>query len=218
MIVSLVAPEINFVYAKNIDFMRHLSTTMIDQKESVKQLLSAWQSGDRRARDSLFAMLYKELRLISTALLRSEKNTSLSTGDLVNEAVEKLVKLDHIEWADKTHFMALSAKVMRQILVDHFRQKNAEKRFHHKVTLVTRAQHSDLSPIDLDSLEKALLRLSVIDENKADIVELRYFGGMSLEDIGKVMGTSESTVKREWRVARTWLLDALTKADIDDLK
>jgi RNA polymerase sigma factor (TIGR02999 family) len=189
---------------------------MVEQDAQVKLLLNDWQKGDNSARDSLFSILYKELRLISSALLRTERNTSLSTGDLVNEVVLKLVQLENIKWADKAHFIALSSKVMRQILVDNYRQKNADKRFHHKVTLVTGVQGNDICPIDLDSLEQALFRLSVIDETKADIVELRYFGGMSLRDIGHVLGKSESTVKRDWRVARAWLLDALTKADISE--
>lgn len=179
-----------------------------------KQLLQAWREGDTEARDALFKLLYVELRQVSAALLRAESNSSLSTGDLVNEAVLRLIKLDQIEWADKSHFLALSARAMRRILIDHARKKKSGKRYHQKVTLVTRAEGVS-QRFDMDLLEKSLIRLSVIDPDKAEIVELRYFGGMSLQEISEVVGASESTVKRQWRVARAWLLDALTEeADV----
>lgn len=176
-----------------------------------KDLLDRWRSGETEARDELFQLLYSELRQVSAALLRTERNTSLSTGDLVNEAVIRLIKLNRIEWADKSHFLALSARAMRRVLIDHARMKNTDKRQHQKVTLVTRlddGQHR----MDMDVLEKSLIRLAAIDPDKANIVEQRYFGGMTLEDIAEVAGTSESSVKRQWRIARAWLLDAMKEA------
>ncbi len=173
-----------------------------------KVLLQAWRAGDTDARDALFKLLYTELRQVSAALLRAESNSSLSTGDLVNEAALRLIRLDQIEWADKSHFLALSARAMRRVLIDHARKKKSDKRFHHKVTLVTRVEGAS-QRLDMDVLEKALIRLAIIDASKAEIVELRYFGGMSLHEIAEVMGSSESTVKRQWRVARAWLLDAM---------
>ena len=175
-----------------------------------KQLLQAWRNGDTQARDALFNLLYVELRQVSAALLRAERNNSLSTGDLVNEAVLRLIKLEQIEWTDKSHFLALSARAMRRILIDHARKKNSDKRYHHKVTLVTRVEGVS-QRFDMDLLEKSLIRLGVIDPDKAEIVELRYFGGMSLQEVAEVVGASESTVKRQWRVARAWLLDAMTE-------
>lgn len=176
-----------------------------------KQLLDAWRAGDTLARDRLFTLLYSELRQVSAALLRAERNSSLSTGDLVNEAVMRLVQLDQIEWADKSHFLALSARAMRRILIDNARKKRSDKRHHHKVTLVTRLSGMPSDRIDLDVLEKALIRLAAIDKQKAEIVEMRYFGGMSHQEIAEVTGTSESTVKRGWRTARAWLLSALSE-------
>lgn len=175
-----------------------------------KSLLQDWRAGDVSARDQLFQLLYSELRQVSAALLRFERNNSLSTGDLVNEAALRLIRLDKIEWADKSHFLALSARAMRRVLIDHARKKNSEKRQHHKVTLVTRFEGGQ-QRLDIDVLEKSLIRLSAIDAEKADIVELRYFGGLSLQDIAEVVGTSESTVKRQWRLARAWLLDAIAE-------
>ena len=181
-----------------------------------KVLLDAWRGGDEAARDRLFELLYSELRQISAALLRGESKASLSTGDLVNEAVLRLMRLEQIEWADKSHFLALAARAMRRALVDHARRKQSDKRRHEKVTLITNVQESNLKRIELDVLEKALIRLNVIDSGKAEIVELRYFGGLTLEEIADVTGASPSTVKRNWRVARAWLLDALNTARRDE--
>lgn len=180
-----------------------------------KELLQAWRSGDEAARDRLFALLYTELRQVSAALLRAERNTSLSTGDLVNEAVIKLMRMDKIDWADKSHFLALSARAMRRVLIDAARKRNSDKRHHHKVTLVTHIQ-GGAGRIDIDILEKSLIRLGLIDGEMAEIVELRYFGGLTLEEIAEVTGSSESTLKRKWRVARAWLLDAIKDARQDE--
>lgn len=191
---------------------------MLEPQTDSKQLLKAWRGGDTQARDKLFDLLYHELQHISAALLRAEHRSSLSTGDLVNEAVLRLIRLKQIEWADKTHFLALSAKAMRQILIDHARRKNANKRHHYKVTLVTCIKEETNEGFDLDSLDAALIQLGILDEGKAQIVELRYFGGMSLQETAAVLGKSESTIKREWRIARAWLLDALTKANKNEHK
>ena len=176
-------------------------------------LLRDWRGGNVDARDELFERLYRELRQVSAALLRNESNNSLSTGDLVNEAAIRLMQIDQIDWSDRAHFLALSARAMRRILIDHARKKNSEKRSHNKVTLVTRFEGAP-HRLDLEALDKALIRLKAIDEDKATIVELRYFGGLTLAEIAEVLGCSESTVKRQWRVTRTWLTDML-RADHD---
>ncbi len=184
--------------------------------EISKDLLTAWQAGDAGAGDRLFKLLYSELRQISAAVLRGESNASLSTGDLVNEAVLRLIQLDRIEWTDKAHFLALSARAMRQVLIDNARKKQSDKRAHKRVTLITNVVNSLPQRIDFDALEKALVRLSIIDKKKADIVEMRYFGGLPIEDISKVTGDSESTVKRQWRAARAWLIDAMQSSASDE--
>ena len=185
---------------------------MRDEVPDTKLLLNAWRSGDLRARDELFSLLYTELRQISAALLRSESKASLSTGDLVNEAVLRLIRIDQIEWSDKAHFLALAARAMRRSLIDHARKKQSDKRRHEKVTLITNLGSEGMKRVEIDTLEKALIRLSVIDKDKAEIVELRYFGGLTLEEISEVTGVSVSTVKRNWRVARAFLLDAMNEA------
>ncbi len=188
----------------------------VENPANVDELLLAWRSGDETARDALFELLYSELRQISAALVRREQNASLSTGDLVNEAVLRIVHMDKVDWVDKAHFLALAARAMRRVLVDHARAKKADKRFHHKVTLITQFAGPNRDRIELDTLEKALIRLKIIDADKADIVELRYFGGLSLDEIALIKKTSSSTVKRNWRIARAWLLDNLTTGQYDD--
>lgn len=187
-----------------------------DTKTSIKTLLSNWRNGDMSARDRLFDLLYSDLRQVSAALLRNESNASLSTGDLVNEAAIRLMRLDQIEWADKAHFLALAARAMRRVLIDHARKKNSNKRQHQKVTLISRFGAAGVDRVELDVLEKSLIRLNLIDPEKVEIVEMRYFGGMTLEDIAEVKNVSLSTVKRNWRIARAWLLDALNEARSDE--
>ena len=171
-------------------------------------LLGAWRSGDRTARDQLFALFYPDLKRSAAAMLRRERGVSLSTGDLVQESVARLVALDRIDWADRAHFMALSSTMMRRALLDHLRAKRRRKREHEKVEL-----HTGLCgepDYEVQALNDALHSLATIDPERADIVEMRYFGGMEIADIATVLGCSEATIKRRWAAARLWLLDALT--------
>lgn len=181
----------------------------LDPCAGTTQLLHDWQSGSESARDTLFERVYNELRKISAALLRGEGQVTLSTGDLVSEAAVRLIKLDQIDWQNKAHFMAMAAKVMRRVLIDHARAKGRNKRHHQKVTLLTKSGHNSDDALDLMSVENALLRLAVLDKQRADIVELRYYGGLSFEDTAEVLGMSVSTAKRKWRSARAWLLTAI---------
>ncbi|MFS0738708.1 ECF-type sigma factor [Sphingomonas sp. 1P06PA] len=170
-------------------------------------MLDGWRAGDARARDALFAEVYPEMELAAAALLRREGRISLSTGDLVHEAFLRLVRLDRIAWADRPHFLAMAARFMRRVLVDHARGRSAGKRAHQRVGLTTRFDAA--GAIDLDELDHALIRLAAIDPGMGDLVEMRYFGGMTLAEVGKVLAISEATALRRWRVARAWLLDAL---------
>ena len=177
-------------------------------EQGAKALLKAWRLGDMNARDQLFNRLYVELRKISATLLRGEGDISLTTGDLVNEAVIRVIKSEHIDFNDKSHFLALSARTMRRVLIDHARKHASDKRQHQKVTLVTQLIGGQ-ETVDIHQLENALLRLKVIDEDRAKIVEMRYYGGLSLDEIAEVLGCSASTVKRDWRISRVWLLEAM---------
>lgn len=182
---------------------------MLDRvaNDGVRELLVAWRCGDRGARDRLFDLLYAELKVAAAALLRGERDVSLSVGDLVHETVLKLISLDQIDWQDRAHFMALTSVMMRRALVEHVRAKRRNKRHHHKVELMTNLP--DVANADLDDVNEALEQLSRIDRERADIVEMRYFGGMEIADIAIVLNLSESTVKRRWQAARLWLFEAL---------
>ena len=192
-----------------------MDNTTADTNAEITDLLKAWRDGSYAARDELFNRLYNELRLLSAALLRGEGRVSLSTGDLVNDAAARLIVLDRIDWQDKAHFMALSARMMRRVLIDHARKKDAHKREHKKVTLITHLVGGNPETVNIQKLEHALLRLQAIDPVRAEIVEMRYYGGLSLVEIGVVVGMSPSTIKRNWRSSKAWLLCAMEDAEFD---
>ena len=179
----------------------------MDSERSSDSLLAAWHDGDHLARDALIARMHPELSQIAAARLRREANSSLSTGDLINDAIIRLIGLDRISFSNRAHFIALASTLMRQILVDYARAKSTEKRNHQKVELNTRVDGEQ--SFDLNQLDSALIRLGAIDMGLAELVEMRYFGGMTLGDIAAVSNVSEATVKRRWRAARAWLTDAL---------
>ena len=178
----------------------------------IKKLLLAWRDGSTASRDKLFDLLYVELCNLSASALKGERQISLSTGDLVNEAVIRLVSLKHISWQDKAHFMALAARMMRRVLIEHARKKNSNKRQHRKVTLITEIAGMNAEILDAQLVESALLRLQVLDKDRAEIVEMRYFGGLSLKQIAEVTGKSPSTIQRSWRVSRAWLEQVISEA------
>lgn len=177
-------------------------------------LLQRWREGEGSARDRLIAHLMPELKQIAASRLRRENNTSLSSGDLINDAVLRILQATGEPPENRAHFIALSSRLMRHILIDHARQKSASKRQHVKVTLCT--QIDGPQRLDLISLDSALIRLGVIDPQLMELVEMRYFGGMTIEDISVVTGWSTPTINRRWATARAWLADALSKP-IDDV-
>jgi RNA polymerase sigma factor (TIGR02999 family) len=174
------------------------------------QLRYEWQDGNQPAQGELVEKLYPWLNQTAAKLLSKEYDVSLASGDLVHEATLKLLNSGYGEWKDRPHFLALASKIMRQVLIDHVRAKRTDKRDHHRVTLMT---HLEKPPsADVQALHEALLRLAAIDATKSEIVEMRYFGGMSIADIAEVLDLSERTVKRRWASARAWLMDAIQNA------
>jgi RNA polymerase sigma factor (TIGR02999 family) len=171
-------------------------------------LILMWRDGEHSARDRLIARLHPELIQIAAARLRRERDTSLSTGDLINEAVIRLMRTGAIALTDRAHVIALASRMMRNILVDHARTKLAGRRDHVKVELTTHVEGGQR--FDLEMLESALIRLGAIDAQMVEIVEMRYFGGMTVTDIAVVTGLSEPTIKRRWQTARAWLVDTLS--------
>jgi RNA polymerase sigma factor (TIGR02999 family) len=172
-------------------------------------LIARWRAGNTAARDALIAGLHAELAHIASARLRREPNASLATGDLVNDAIVQLIRIDMPRIAGQAHFIALASHVMRNVLIDHARSKATGKRRHQKVELNTNIDGA--RRFDLIALDSALIRLGAVDAQLMELVEMRYFGGMSIGDCAEVLGLSEATVKRRWQVARAWLTAALVQ-------
>lgn len=177
------------------------------REDEVRVCLASWRGGDIVARDRLFHLLYGDLSSSAAAMLRGEGNVSLSVGDLVHETFLKLIGLNNIDWQDRAHFLALTSMMMRRALIEHVRAKRRAKRDHQKVELVTNI--ADVINADVMEINDALDQLGRIDPERAEIVEMRYFGGMEIADIATVLKLSESTVKRRWQAARLWLYEAL---------
>jgi RNA polymerase sigma factor (TIGR02999 family) len=173
----------------------------------VTELLGRWKGGDQEALERLIPLVYKELREIARYHLRRERpGHTLQSGALVNEAYLRLLG-QHPDTQDRAHFLAVSSRLMRQILVDYSRRYGAAKRgSDRKVELDASAiLPQALDPIDMIVLNDALSALGHLDQQQERIVELRFFGGLSTDEIGEVLGISPSTVKRDWSVAKAWL-------------
>lgn len=179
--------------------------------DDITSLLGDWRRGDLAARDRLVAVLYPELRALADRQLRGERaNHTLQPTALVNEAYLRLSGLDQMDFQDRSHFVRMAARVMREVLVDHARRRMAAKRDGgHRVTLTGLDIAADDGDIDALALDAALTRLEQIDADKARVVELRYFGGLTIEETAEAMASSPATVKRHWQSARAWLFDAL---------
>ncbi|MBI1394075.1 MAG: sigma-70 family RNA polymerase sigma factor [Alphaproteobacteria bacterium] len=175
--------------------------------------LRAANAGDAVAQAAVYEDAHAELSRIASSLLRREGGpVSVSVGDVVNEAVARLLAGRSVDANDRAHFLAIAARVMRQVLVDAGRKRGADKRRKITVTLtdgVDGANGPNGAPYDAQALETALIRLSAIDAQRAEIVAMRYYGGMTSEEIGLVLGMSEATVRRSWRATRAWLKEAL---------
>ena len=180
---------------------------MADAEASIGELLVRWRAGEAGARDALVAAILPELRQVAAARLRREGATSLSVGDLINDAMLRLMRHDPDGLVDQAHVVALASRIMRNILIDHARGKRTDKRHHHRVELNTRVDGEQR--VDLEALDFALIRLGAIEPRLMELVEMRYFGGMSIEEVATATGQSAATVKRRWRTARAWLTDAL---------
>jgi RNA polymerase sigma factor (TIGR02999 family) len=178
----------------------------------VTPLLLAWGSGDKSAGERLLPAIYEELhRQASRAMRREADEHTLQPPALVHEAYLRLVDQRRAEWHNRAQFFGVAAQIMRRILVDHARAQHATKRggAMQQITLGDAHQSSsaaeDDTALDVLALHDALERLAAIDPDQARVVELRYFGGMTIEDTAEALGISPATVKREWAVARAWL-------------
>jgi RNA polymerase sigma factor (TIGR02999 family) len=179
-----------------------------ETSNQVTELLGRWRSGDREALDSLIPLVYEELRRIAQHYLRNERpGHTLQSTALVHEAYVRLIRQDLPQWQNRAHFFAVAAQLMRQILVDHARAYRADKRGGGVCNLALDEAEKDAQQVDVDivALDDALKTLSAMDPQQGKVVELKFFGGLSIEDTAEVLGVSSSTVKRDWITARAWL-------------
>jgi RNA polymerase sigma factor (TIGR02999 family) len=174
----------------------------------VTQLLRAWSDGQQEALERLMPLVYDELhRLARHYMSRERSGHILQTSALVNEAFLRLVDARHVNWQNRAHFFAISASLMRRILVDFARTYQSQKRGA-GVRPVSLDEGLDVTEerLDLASLDDALKTLAALDPRKSRVVELRFFGGLSMEEVAEVLQVSPETVKRDWKLAKAWLL------------
>lgn len=181
----------------------------------VTTLLLAWRQGDEAALDGLISLVYQELRRMAHRYLAGQRpGHTLQTTALVHETYLQLVDCRQVRWQDRSHFLAVSAKLMRRILVDYARSRNADKRGGEARPL-SLDESLDFAPqrsADLVALDDSLEALATIDPRKSKVVELKFFGGLETAEMAEVLGVSEQTVLRDWKLAKVWLLRELSRA------
>ena len=180
----------------------------MDQPE-ITRILRAWSGGDREAVDDLMPLVYDELHKVAAQYLRKQRSDhTLQPTALVNEAYLKLIDISSVSWQDRAHFFAVASQTMRHVLVDHARGRNREKRGGgaQKVSLDEAVSFREQSGSGRSSRsDESMRELAAIDEKQSKIVELRFFGGLTVEETAVVLRISPATVKREWRIAKAWL-------------
>ena len=185
----------------------------------VTRLLLNWNNGDRAALDQLVPLVYDELRRLAHHYMRQERDGhTLQTTALVNEAYVRLIDQHSVQWQDRAHFFAIAAKMMRRILVDYARSRRYAKRGG-EARQVSFDESAIMSPekgAEMVAVDEALNDLATRDARKSKIVELRFFGGLNIEETAEVMGISPTTVQREWRSAKAWLYQAITQGTINE--
>jgi RNA polymerase sigma-70 factor (ECF subfamily) len=178
------------------------------EKQEVTQLLKKAQNGDRESLDLLLPVIYDELRRVASHQLQKERSDhTLQPTALVHEAYLRLLEQHEVDWQNRAHFFSIAAEMMRRILVNYAVRRNAQKRGlgAARLSLEEAISFSDEKDFDLVALDDALKKLAEYDETQARIVELRFFGGLTIEETAEVLEISDSTVKREWRMAKAWL-------------
>ena len=183
------------------------------QPAEVTELLRRWSRGDAAARESLVPLVYDELRRLARYYLASQRSDhTLQSTAIVHEAYLRLAGRDNVHFENRSHFFAVAAQLMRRILVDHARRRNAAKRGSAHLTLLVdeAVEPSSQRELDLVALDDALKALAELDERQSRIVELRFFGGLSIEDTSRLLEISPATVKREWSTARAWLYEEIS--------
>ena len=182
--------------------------TTLEEQRDVTGLLHEWRQGDAAAFDKLMPLVYEEMRHIAHRYMQQERaGHTLQTTALINEAYVRLVGQQKIEWRNRSHFFAVTAQVMRHVLIDHARRLHYAKRggSSRRVSLAETDAMTVERAAELVALDEALRELARLDPRKSNVVELRYFGGLSLEETAEVLDISLMTVRRDWRAAKAWL-------------
>jgi RNA polymerase sigma-70 factor (ECF subfamily) len=176
--------------------------------EGITQLLIDWGKGDQAALEKLMPLVYSELRRLAGNYLRRERGEhTLQPTALVNEAYLKLVDQRNAKWQNRAHFFGIAAQLMRRILVDHARRHQAVKRggSARRISITSAEKFAKQPEVDLLALNEAMDKLAAMDPQQSRIVELKFFGGLSIEEIVEVLGVGHATVERDWKMARAWL-------------
>ena len=188
---------------------------MTNASEDVTRLLVQWSAGDRQALDRLLPLIYDELHRIAGRQFRRERSdNTLQPTALVNELYLRLIKQSGVNWQNRSQFFGICARIMRQVLVDRARERNAGKRGggNYRLDLTDLGDVPDKTDgVDLLALDQALERLASFDEQHTQIVEMRFFGGLSIEETAEAIGVSPATVKRDWALAKAWLFLEIKK-------
>ncbi len=187
---------------------------MTQDPHEVTQLLIQWSNGDKAALNKLMPLIYDELRRLARHYMSRERpGHTLQTTALVNEAYVRLVNRKGVHWQNRAHFFAIAAQLMRSILVDHARSHAYAKRGGgaRKIALDEALAVSQQRAADIVALDDALKRLAEIDPEQSRIVELKFFGGLTIEETAEVLGLSPATIKREWSTAKAWLYHELSR-------
>jgi RNA polymerase sigma-70 factor, ECF subfamily len=181
--------------------------------QEITHLLLAWNNGDSAMLDRVVPLVHAELRRLARHYMRRERaGHTLQTTALINEAYLRLIDGPQVSWQNRAHFFGIAARLMRQILVDFARERNFKKRAGGlQVSLESAMMFSPAQNTDVVALDEALRALAIVDERKARVVELRHFGGLTEKEIAAVLKVSGETVRRDWRLAKSWLLRRLTE-------
>ncbi len=195
-----------------------MTTPASPQQQQVTQLLGDWRSGDASALEKLIPLVQPELqRLARHYMSRERPGHTLQATALLDDAYLQLAEITNPQWQNRAHFFAVSAQLMRRIMVDHARQRNAAKRGGGaiRISLDECAAVTETRADELLALDEAMERLATFDRRKAQVVEMRYFGGLTMEEIADVLKIHVNTVMRDWTAARAWLLAALRGEDMN---
>jgi RNA polymerase sigma-70 factor (ECF subfamily) len=190
----------------------------VPSPKEVTRLLVDWGNGDQAALDELIPLVYDELRRLAGRYMRREsQGHTLQTSALVNEAYLRLIDQKSVQWQNRAHFFGVAAQLMRRILVDHARSRSRAKRGG-QAQMVSLAEQAVMSKeiADVITLDEALNNLAELDPRKSQIVEMKFFGGLTNEEVAEVLKVTSRTVEREWRKAKAWLHRAISKGETDE--